>query len=86
MNEALQRGRERYLKQVRNGEIPTREVLNPTEAAIADPTSRKKGISAKCYECCGFSKKEVTLCEMTDCGLWKIRPWQKKVNGRTKVN
>jgi len=34
-------------------------------------------IEAKCWDCCCFQRKEVTLCEITDCPLWKFRPWQR---------
>ena len=78
MNDALEKGRQEYLRKVRNGEITTRKKLNPIEAAKADPLSRKKAVTANCYLCCCLSKKEVTRCEMTDCPFWIMRPWQRK--------
>ena len=78
MNDALEKGRQEYLRKVRNGEITTRKKLNPMEAAKADPKSRKKAIAAKCFDCCCFQRKEVTLCPAQDCPLWNLRPWQRK--------
>ncbi len=78
MNEALKQGREKYLEKVRNGEIVKAEQLDPMEKAKRHPTSLRMAINAKCYDCCGFSRKEVTLCEMMDCPLWQLRPWQRK--------
>ena len=32
-----------------------------------------KAMRAKCLDCCGGSKQEVKLCEITDCPLWTYR-------------
>ncbi len=32
-----------------------------------------EAIQLKCYDCCGFSKKEVILCEAKTCPLWPFR-------------
>lgn len=78
MNEELQRGRQKYQELRRESKIPTVKMLNPIEAAKANPKSRKKAIAAKCYDCCGNNRQEVTLCEIADCPLWALRPWQRK--------
>jgi hypothetical protein len=44
-----------------------------------DKTANKtKAIQAKCLECCGFYKNEVTNCTCEICPLWRYRPYQKK--------
>jgi len=69
----LAKGREEYFKKLRSGEIIRQ---NPIEKAKANPSSRKLAIEAKCWDCCCFQRKEVTLCEIEDCPLWTFRPWQ----------
>lgn len=38
----------------------------------------KAAIKAKCWDCSGRSKKEVSLCTNYICSLWPIRPWREK--------
>jgi hypothetical protein len=38
--------------------------------------SMKAAIALKCIDCCGGQKKEVALCEVTDCVLWNFRPYK----------
>ena len=78
MNQALKQGREKYLKQVRDGEIKMAERLNPIESARRDPKSRKKAIAGKCFDCTCYQRSEVTRCEHADCSLWPLRPWQRR--------
>lgn len=52
--------------------------LTPIEAAKADPTNKRKAITAKCYDCSNCQREEVTHCKVTSCPLWLIRPWQEK--------
>ena len=52
------------------------KVLDPIEKAHANPKSMRAAINGKCYECSGFQKMEVRDCHITDCCLWKLRPWQ----------
>jgi len=51
--------------------------LDPIQKAEQNPNSLRFAINAKCYNCSGFSKVDVTNCEMTDCELYHLRPWQK---------
>jgi hypothetical protein len=37
--------------------------------------SLKSAVALKCYECSGYSKKDVSLCTITKCALWAYRPW-----------
>ena len=50
---------------------------DPMATAAEDPTSYRKAIAAKCYECMGGSKLLVHLCTSTGCPLHTRRPWQK---------
>jgi hypothetical protein len=76
MNIALQEGRQRHQEQITNGQKSTAGKSNPLERARSHPTSLRAAINAKCFDCCGFSRQEVRLCVMTDCPLWRLRPWQ----------
>lgn len=38
--------------------------------------SNARAVKAKCLECSGFKTKEVKLCQVDTCPLWKIRPFQ----------
>ena len=35
--------------------------------------SRSQAIRAKCLDCCAGQSKEVKLCHLKDCPLWKYR-------------
>lgn len=35
-------------------------------------------IKAKCLECVGWMRKEITECSAIDCPLWAYRPYQTK--------
>ena len=74
----MQEGYEEYRRKVREGEISLPVPDDPLEKAQKHPTSLRAAINAKCYDCVCFQRKEVTLCEMDDCPLWSLRPWQKK--------
>ena len=67
-----------YNRKVAAGEITRASARTPAEKAKAYPKSLRAAINAKCWDCCGFQRKEVTLCEITDCSLWIHRPWQPK--------
>ena len=60
------------------GHISRRKNLSPLEKAKQNPKSLRYAVNATCYECSGFDRSEVKNCEMTDCPLYRKRPWQKK--------
>ena len=70
---ALQEASKVYRDKVASGEI---QKLSPAEKAAKNPKSLRLAINAKCWDCTCRQKREVTLCVMTDCSLWAIRPWQ----------
>jgi hypothetical protein len=39
--------------------------------------SRTAAIKAKCLECTGYARKEVTACTARTCSLWPYRPYQR---------
>lgn len=51
--------------------------------------SLKSAVALKCFECAGFSKKEVRLCTCVGCPLFAYRPWVDKQTlteeGREKI-
>ena len=67
-----------YRKKLDAGEIERPLVMTPDEKAKSNPKSLRLAINAKCFDCCGKDKREVGRCEMTDCSLWSMRPWQPK--------
>ena len=34
------------------------------------------GIKAKCIQCSAYQKSEITLCRVTDCAIFRYRPYQ----------
>jgi len=66
-------GLQKYHQELKAGNIKR---LNPLEKSQQNPRSYKMAITAKCYDCCGFMKVEVTKCTATDCPLHNLRPWQ----------
>lgn len=44
--------------------------------------SMKAAVKLKCLDCCGFEKKEITLCNIQECSLWSHRPYQPRVVNR----
>ena len=73
--EALNEGLKKYQALRASGEF---KPLNPQEKSEQNPRSLRLAINAKCWDCVCYQRKEVTLCEMTDCSLWALRPWQNK--------
>lgn len=53
-------------------------VQTPAEKARANPKSMRAAVNAKCFECAGDQRSEVTKCELTGCSLHSMRPWQGK--------
>jgi hypothetical protein len=63
-----------------NGGMPKGR-LNPLERAAAKPTSLRRAVTAKCWDCQGRdsdpgSKARVRDCETPKCPLYNVRPWQ----------
>jgi len=52
----------------------------PSKRALLERTytgeSKADAIKANCLECSGWSSKEVKLCPVSWCALWKHRPFQ----------
>jgi hypothetical protein len=46
-------------------------------SAFDGSASPRKAIKAKCLECCGYSRADVTACVATRCPLHAYRPYQK---------
>ena len=44
--------------------------------------SKAAAIKARCIQCCCYQKTEITLCRVTDCALFRYRPYQ---NGAEEV-
>lgn len=65
-----------YREKVEAGLIERSKPMDPIEKARANPKSLRAAINAKCFDCCCFQRKEVTLCTATDCPLFNLRPWQ----------
>jgi len=38
--------------------------------------SRAAALKAKCLDCTGWQRKEITLCKVESCPLWLFRPYQ----------
>jgi len=41
--------------------------------------SLRAAVNAKCLDCCGFQRKEITLCTAVTCPLRQYRPYQNDV-------
>jgi hypothetical protein len=70
---AREKGLAAHRAKVKAGEF---KPLNPAEKARNNPKSLRLAINAKCWDCTCFQKQEIKLCEMTDCSLWPLRPYQ----------
>lgn len=67
-----------YRRKLDAGEIEKSVQMNPNEKAASKPKSLRLAINAKCWDCAGESRTEVTRCHIKTCSLWAIRPWQGK--------
>ena len=67
-----------YRDGIKNGSIEKPIPLDPLQKLATKPSSLRLAINAKCYDCTGFQKKEVKNCEMSDCPLHAVRPYQPK--------
>ena len=59
------------------------ERVDPIEKARLHPTSIRKAVTAKCFDCvrAGWDsnpRRLVRECTITDCPLWPVRPWQRQ--------
>ncbi len=73
----INNGLKEYQDKLKAGEV-TIERKSPAQKARDKPKSLRLAINAKCYDCTCDSKIEVTNCEITDCSLWSVRPWQRR--------
>ena len=51
----------------------------PLQVAAENPTSLRKAINAKCYDCNGGEQwvQRTRECPVKSCPLWNVRPHQK---------
>jgi hypothetical protein len=49
---------------------------NALACALAGEASPRRAIRAKCLECVGYARSEVTECTAYGCPLWRLRPYQ----------
>ncbi len=74
----MKEGFNEYRRKLENGEIEKPQKMDPIEKAAANPKSLRAAINAKCFDCSCRQRREVTLCTVNSCPLFKIRPWQAK--------
>jgi hypothetical protein len=77
INLKLKQGAEEYRQKFKMGLIKVAKSLNPIQKAKQNPKSLRFAINAKCYDCSGFTRVDVTDCDMPGCELYFLRPWQK---------
>ena len=82
LNQGLEIARKEYLRKIKTGETKRPKLMDPIEKAKSNPNSLRAAINGKCYDCSGGTRIDVTNCDMPDCELFKIRPWQRRnLNG-----
>lgn len=80
MNIALEKATQERL---RRKELGIKTVIkNPIEKARENPTSLRKAINGKCWDCIGAGqdpnpRRAIRKCVIKDCTLWPVRPFQK---------
>ena len=79
-NLKLRQGAEDYREKLKLGLVEKPNRLDPIEKSRQNPNSLRFAINAKCFDCSGFERSEVTNCEITDCFLYRHRPWQNKAS------
>jgi hypothetical protein len=47
-----------------------------TQRALEGSCSPRTAIKAKCLDCCGHLRAEITSCPVVLCPLWQFRPYQ----------
>lgn len=57
----------------------------PIEKLAENPTSLRKAVNAKCYDCQGSDgdpkvRSRIGKCHCVSCPLYNVRPYQKKVD------
>jgi hypothetical protein len=57
------------------------ERLDPLQKAAANPSSLRRAINGKCYDCVGRDadagwRKRVAECDLTKCPLWNVRQFK----------
>ncbi len=72
MNENLRKAHAEYQKKLKAGLV---ERLDPIGRSIKNPTSLRRAIDAKCFECNGQENwiNRTKYCNIVDCPLWKVR-------------
>ena len=80
LNVNLKQGAKEYRQKLKLGLVSQPNRLDPIEKSRQNPNSLRFAINAKCFDCSGFERPEVTNCEMTDCFLYRHRPWQNKAS------
>ena len=69
-----------YQRKIAAGEIEKPKQKNPMEKAEEDPTSMRKAINAKCYDCIydpaagGSWRDQVRACASKSCPLYSVKP------------
>ena len=61
------------------------KIFDPMEKLAKNPTSLRAAINAKCWDCQGRDsdpapKWRIGNCEMADCPLYAVRPYQDNVS------
>jgi len=80
MNLKSKQGLNEYRQKLRLGLVESPKPLDPIEKSRKNPNSLRFAINARCFDCSGFERSDVTNCEMTDCFLYRHRPWQNKAS------
>jgi len=52
----------------------------PIERFEKNKKSLRLAINAKCFDCSGFVKTEITKCVATSCPLFYVRPYKKRID------
>lgn len=68
-------------KFLKNAEPEVKERFSQLGTNLVDKLlagNLKAAVKSFCWDCCGGSKKEVSLCTAYSCPLWPHRPWQRQ--------
>jgi len=74
----LGEGLKQYNEKRKLGLVIQKKPRNPIQIAKDNPKSLRKAINAKCWDCSCFQSYEITKCQVFDCSLWNLRPYQPK--------
>lgn len=72
---AIQKAQEALRKKREAGEKIER--LDPVQKSMRNDRSLRLAINGKCFDCCAGQKREVSLCNIKKCTLWRFRPYAK---------